>query len=574
MNSNSPIEQQLESLGQQLRARPRLVERAMDELRRGIGAPAAEKPVVAKLVERRFGPSTFRSRRSLITIAGLVLAVSAAFAVLLMLSPSTAVGWPDLVNAEKSQNWIRAKCTFPNGGTGVYWFSPPRHIWAFQFPDALIFNDGRERAHYEYYLVGRVGLEMLPGKRSILKLPLGEQTAQDVLPFAGVSAEKTGYWLFGTEKILSQGRRNVTENGRSWIEIEMVLWRGEMNHATLRVDPATRLPIDMVCRSPDGKKSMKYMFDYPQEGPTDIYALGVPRDVKIDDRMPPSNVQQVLDRMATSRASIGDFRLDIAADYGSDRIVWRKGAKWRVDSCLYVNNAYERAIAVRTGPTKGQSLRQWFDARLSSGRIIPWYRCDGRAVWENTGQIEQINNHAMPKWKLSGRAAPQDLMSSNTFAGGFAPDVHIAGLLFPDLTPQAGWGFEFVAAPADAPGCVLIKRSARGTISIAHEWYYIDPAKGYAVVREELFNGPHDTPDDAKSDASQQSMTVSMDGFEHTPHGFWYPTVVRSVTRNAKGHINGQPTPAGYEMRETTRYLFDFKTEIPDSLFEGNGAEK
>ena len=32
-------------------------------------------------------------------------------------------------------------------------------------------------------------------------------------------------------------------------------------------------------------------FDYPAEGPADIYALGVPRDAPIEDRMPPPDLR-------------------------------------------------------------------------------------------------------------------------------------------------------------------------------------------------------------------------------------------------------------------------------------------
>ena len=77
-----------------------------------------------------------------------------------------------------------------------------------------------------------------------MKTPLGEEDASRVFPVGDLSQNKTvlSPWLFGSEKILSQQRREGTEAGKKWIEFQLVLWRDESNQAMLRVDPETRLP--------------------------------------------------------------------------------------------------------------------------------------------------------------------------------------------------------------------------------------------------------------------------------------------------------------------------------------------
>ena len=99
--------------------------------------------------------------------------------------------------------------------------------------------------------------EFRAGDKSITKLPLGEDNAQRVLSMNALSHGKSavGHWLFGTEKILSQERREVTEAGKTWIEFQMTLWRGDMNQATLRVDPETRLPVYLLLMSPKNAKN-------------------------------------------------------------------------------------------------------------------------------------------------------------------------------------------------------------------------------------------------------------------------------------------------------------------------------
>src|SRR5450631_2782008 len=104
-----------------------------------------------------------------------------------------------------------------------------------------------------------------------------------------------------------------------------------------------------------------------------------------------------------------------------------------------------------------------------------------------------------------------------------APGAKIASLLCPDLSPKPGWGFEFDAKPADAPGCVLIKRSAGASFpkgAIGHEWYYLNPAKGYSVVRAELFSLP---PEEKAEPVATRGQNLRMEDFRQSPQGFWYP---------------------------------------------------
>lgn len=57
---------------------------------------------------------------------------------------------------------------------------------------------------------------------------------------------------------------------------------------TFRVDRTTQLPVEMRSTekfaSNDPTDERIYAIDYPETGPSDIYALGVPRDAKVVDR--------------------------------------------------------------------------------------------------------------------------------------------------------------------------------------------------------------------------------------------------------------------------------------------------
>ena len=72
--------------------------------------------------------------------------------------------------------------------------------------DWFIFTDGRERAKYEYHAK----------KKRIEKTALSEEDARLVSPVDYVSQ---GLWLFGTEKVVSQQKREFREAGKKWIEL-------------------------------------------------------------------------------------------------------------------------------------------------------------------------------------------------------------------------------------------------------------------------------------------------------------------------------------------------------------------
>ena len=394
-----------------------------------------------------------------------------------------------------------------------------------------------------------------------MKLPLGDMDAEKILPIEALSQDQEAIspWVLGMDKIVAQSRSEVTEDGKTWIDFHLVVSRLENNHGTLRVDPKTKLPVQLRFDSPkDPAKSFKWEFDYPAEGPGDIYALGVPRDAAIEDLMPSADAQKVLAAMAASRAKIGDFRLIVSDEPATSElgiIVWRKGNRWREDRCFPLEN-----VDPPVQPPQGKVQSPWFEEVLNRSLWIPLHVCDGQTVWVN----DQCLPGKTPHWK-TGRTAPQDLMSADVT--GNLGRIGIASLLYPDLTPKFGDKFEFDPKPPDAPGCVMLELSAEDTGGqIGHARYYVDPAKRYAVVRVELYRLPLNVPNDPKH--SKDVETSRMEDFQHPTPNIWYPAVVHdeTVDVDAQGKAKRELT--------TTRYHIDFDAELPDSLFKLEEAQK
>ncbi len=549
MNQNTPLEDRLEALGTTLRERPRLTDRVMDEVRESVADDATEEP---STLAPRGGKRRWRLvAASVVTVA----TVAGAVLIALLVVPSPSVGWADVTKAIQSQQWIRGTLT-DSGDRSNIWLSPERQIWARRGGRSFQFVDGRERAKYEYF------------GGAIFKRPLGEEDAGRVLPMDALSQDEDaiGPWLFGSVKIVDQERREVMEGGKKWIEFHMVLFPGKANQATLRVDPETRLPVYLFVTSPDdASQSHKWEFDYPEDGPTDIYALGVPREAKLVDRMPSDEAQRLFDAMAASRSMIGDFRLMVAEDE-EDRIfiVSRKGDRWRVDVCGGLDPRE---------PAVDQAVSDWFAELLKRANSIPLYICDGKTVYRNPSLGRSAEKDV--RWRRVGRyVAPQDLMSVAWLSCrglAFAPYVKLWELVYPDLTPDGDATFELDRRPSDAPGYVLTKRSCKmSDLSVWHEWCYVDPAKGHAVVKAELFYVPADTPPDPESCTEHWSMR--MEDFRQTTNGLWYPTVLRNtgfIVEHEDEMAGRKPTP-----RTTTVYYhMDLDADLPDSLFTIDDAQ-
>ena len=72
---------------------------------------------------------------------------------------------------------------------------------------------------------------------------------------------------------------------------------------------------------------MRFVLDYPEEGPADIYALGVPRSAKIVDRVPKPDLARVIDGVKTSRQRFADSYYAIVAETMDDPR-GRRSDKW------------------------------------------------------------------------------------------------------------------------------------------------------------------------------------------------------------------------------------------------------
>ena len=169
--------------------------------------------------------------------------------------------------------WIHCTTRDRSIETSDLWFSFPRDIAASRrgIPgqEIVSFTDLRAGVKCEYD----------PKANKIFRLPTREWEREEFLAFAAMfraifRGEPPPGDHFAGDRIVGKTQRTVEENGQTWIEHELRLERAHLSATmVIRVQPDTNLPASMTLSAVEG--SLRFEFDYPHEGPADIYALGL-----------------------------------------------------------------------------------------------------------------------------------------------------------------------------------------------------------------------------------------------------------------------------------------------------------
>src|SRR5262249_11912783 len=113
-----------------------------------------------------------------------------------------------------------------------------------------------------------------------------------------------------------------------------------------RVDASTKLPLS--CRIEgrhEGRPvAVESRFDYPENGPADIYDLGVRQTARVVDRVPTDDVQRILDTLQAGRERMDPYRAVFVEDGINDWwvatpiVLYRKGTRYRDDYASWLRN--------------------------------------------------------------------------------------------------------------------------------------------------------------------------------------------------------------------------------------------
>lgn len=517
---------------------------------------------------------THRSRLRML-VRGLIAAGIAA-AVLTAFWLRTPSSWARVQEALNSKPWIHLRAKLDEGKVHDNWISLPQQKSAFRVGPTARYIDVRGDLQFDY-----------------------EESRGTVIraPHRPIQSPESMFVLFGSllqgkppnveeiqhSKVLETRSRKVVENGREWLDVEFMLQHIEADPAfrstarlEFRVDSETKLPQTMTLTVLDGgpnfpadaQRRLVYEIDYPAEGPADIYALGIPRDAKLDDRVPSVDTGRVLKALATARR---DFDPYFALVFmGSDKdgfrepptvVIWRRGNQVRAELCTPMPSLppYSQKPADMDDLT-------WWKQQLKHFQFIPSFVCDGRtSSYSEYDLPDEMGRQRLKAWRPLATIRKGETLNP----------IHISPIshLMPDNLAYPHVEIDsFTNLKVDQAQTPEMPRGALLTLSVSasvgegaylRERFWLDGDRGFVTTRHNA-----DQLSITHEKAFAQQVAVENDHTLHdlrkTPKGFWYPTrVVRQTAKEPK-----EPGAAReFEPQTTTSFLLDFNTEMADSLF-------
>lgn len=497
-------------------------------------------------------------RRVAIAVAGLAAAILVS---VLLWNRQEGVAWAQVAQSVRAMPWIHMKAVGGEGQSQESWASFSRDIGAMRDSDMIRYDDFLSGTRWEYNLKQKKLFRLSVSGEELFKSEEG--LFQAIVRGNAIRAED-----FGGGSIVKQQQRTVTEQGRRWIVYELELQRQgdgpkppiEVPTTTvvIRVNPEKKLPESMTVTQ--GKKKMEATFDYPAQGPADIYALGVPRDAPIEDRTPPPDLERILKLVQKNRRDFGNYLAVAGGDEPSIvRLIRCKGDKFRVDV----------GIGDTKRVTSGTEMGKWWWEHgkevLLEGSVL----CDGRRVYRRSLVGPETGWRPLMIHVRQGddRATSESVGDS---AHHFVDLLAYSPTLSPENLASVPWlTVRLDLKGEDGPaGSVRVERliANRGgpddRSTYQKEEFWLQPKYGYAVVKYVLSGCPEVDEDPRRK---EKAIIYEYDDFRQTPRGLWYPTVSR--WKNASQSEN-KNKPGGIEFHDKVTYFYlAFTAELPDELF-------
>jgi peroxiredoxin len=238
----------------------------------------------------------------------------------LIIPRGSAFAWDEVVDAVRAKPWMHSTWTYP-GGSHETWDSPRHRIWAMKHNAFVYFHDYESG---DFGFGNGVSDTYSRDAETITRTGLAS-VAEDYqfhhqLLSGLLRGDKVISVTPGRQKIVKQEFREVHDGDRHWVEFELHITNPGSTPdpviAIYRIDPETRLPHsckmkDFITDEAGTPLTPTLVFDYPEDGPRDIYALGVPRDTEVKTQLATNGRQVPSVQQADEREAVA-----VAADFG------------------------------------------------------------------------------------------------------------------------------------------------------------------------------------------------------------------------------------------------------------------
>jgi len=517
--------------------------------------------LLAQTVEGTATPASIRisprkRTRRLLQI-GLPMAVAILIAIVLIPARSSASkALAQVLQKTLAQKWVHGTTTWTSGEktvTSESWSSPALQIAAVRHPAMVTFVDHKQQ----------VSARFKPGSDSVYlirPMPIdNRQQQQSISALDRLLTDPEAEQPFSRFDVTALNKKDTKVDGKPAREYSFQLKQPGNPNDDRRVRAVVVVDTGLVAiweeQYGNGLR-LATKFDYPDDGPRDIYALGIPKTIKVVDRLAATDVTHIASRLKEGRTSFDDYdaivvqhvegrRFSVASAFSVPaRRVRRSGNKYRVDDLLRAKSGVDE-------PAADADLAEWWRKNRDSYWSVPLLICNGRTITTYSMVADRMPREGKPNLKVK-------LRMENPVRG-FHDDPTVS---WPHLMPEFNvrphlWttvekrAFEVEPAPDDGPdGTVRVVINYPGNeLMPERARYWLDPDHDFCLRKVV-------TPvveRDKKSIA--HINTEEFEAFQQSPMGHWYATRTRRMTSNM-------------DVVQVRDYYVAFETELDDSLFE------
>ncbi|MHC4623131.1 MAG: hypothetical protein ACYS4W_04440 [Planctomycetota bacterium] len=306
-------------------------------------------------------------------------------------------------------------------------------------------------------------------------------------------------------------RRSETVQGRQTDVYEIT--RSEPQgtvYFIVRADPLDHLPITITVKavSADGHTAefIKFCCDYPQQGPADVYELGVPRDAKVIDELPRPGAEELLEICRKYRSNFTSYVIIVMLESGS-RIrqidisyingdTFKAGRYYKAIGYCYT---FEGKDEIRLS----EKIAEGFDS------LLDWIRSENEMMLMSVDLWDGEYSHWMTRNEQPSYRKSRNIGSRRDIYGYAWPYAQPAGAIIEDEYSSEN---NYV--------CLRAHGSR----------FYFDPEHDYVCMRREYLQD-HDDAD------QRHNLIRQVTQLAQTEEGWWYPgkmSLIR-VNKDAEG---------------------------------------
>lgn len=380
---------------------------------------------------------------------------------------------------------------------------------------------------------------------------------------------------------IEQSRRKIKDDEGHWYEYVLAMRvAGDfgIHKMIFRVDLKTMLPRTMKVVDEGEEETttvMSFDIDFPDVGPTDIYALGVPKDAEIIE---PKSIElagtpkDIVDSIRKAAEGFEDYRAILVITkpespwhVTSPMRIWKKGGRWRLEVGI-IDPDHPPKIEVTTPDI---DRRKWWKQWCEQLWFYPRSLSEGTNAFQNTFiPTEKLHSQFLERMSLPPnewnkadwdriRGYRNDWPAKTTPIIFSYPENLVESLTNPTHKAELTTNTEDGAVQT-----VIVTVRSKSGEKVTPEWtseviYHLDPSRDYIVIRNSHLSYREENGERVILGES----TSRYDDFEKSPRGYWYPTTIRDKSVYQEGN----------KMKTTeslARLYLDFNIDIPDSLFQ------